>query len=321
MEIENIFKHKYFKYKGKNEKLENQIGGIVRQKCEGEDDFSNNISLFDLNKLGSLADKIVEDHDYYIDNTLKYSSKHKCFDNRNENKTREVKKLVDIRINHLRNDEGKTEDEIKSLKHNIYKTEEQKYNSSTGLICKYAEKYNANKNGHLINIFFDKSYSRTIDVVNLQTHLNNNIKEFKNTYESNILLDVIGSFLNISCDNQKINNLINKIETQDKKLYIIDFMNVCNAISQKKLPEENTNKIILDFIKSKIENDDYIIIIHKNGCMDKKLIMDFLENATNATILNKLNINLHFITMSSKGNIDDFVFWIFGIYFLTDSNI
>jgi hypothetical protein len=105
-----------------------------------------------------------------------------------------------------------------------------------------------------------------------------------------------------------------------KDMYIIDYMNICSIIAES---NNNTADIIYNFLKTKLINGDYIVISYKNGCTHIDNLLAKENNFLRPYLDKFLFIYNYTLPDSVPSNIDDFIFWIFVIYFYTiyDKNL
>lgn len=325
--IDKKFVAKYIKYKIRNTILESQIGGIIEQQCEKNNSDKNKISLFNLEEISlsifrksTDAEKknhnIFDNYKLYTDYIRQYGDAHKFTKMRRNNRDSIIGKKKSDFFNTL------SEELSPVTKHKMANDMEQKeitkYNKETSDILKILNYNFKNISGkehtsfpYLINNFLDNKPEKTLDIVDLYDNIKDTINTFT-TGGSNILFDVIGSYLNLNCDKTKLSHIIDSIRN-DKKMYIIDFMNVCSAINNVKKRHENAINLIFSFLNNVIVNDNLVIIVFKSGCMEKN---DVINNiALNDTLFDKLNKNIFIISLEGKGNADDFIFWIFATYF------
>ena len=284
--------------------------------CENMTNVKEYISLFDLNELSNDIDQIVQTHKNYIESNLKYGSKVGCLNKRNymsKNTINEniasVLATIDISL--------KSNDDINNITNDLKNIETNKFNDETNKICNIFDAYdkNINRNArpYLINAFFDKSYQEMSQITYLKNRTIDLSNHFDKNENTNILFDVIGSYLNMTCNKNKLKSLIDNLIYNNKKIYIIDFMNLCHVVKLKKYPNENTENLIFNFVINKIFNGDVVIIIFKSGCVEKQTMINYIQQTD--ILFSNLNDRFHIISMENRGNIDDFIFWIFSTYF------
>jgi hypothetical protein len=136
--------------------------------------------------------------------------------------------------------------------------------------------------------------------------------------------DLFNMIINWLFGSEKITIMKKKFDIE-KDIYIIDYMNICKIITTNLSinfnPIMNIDIILFNFIVNKLLKGNYIIISYKGGC---DLNVDSLLSFQNSFLKRYLNNNLFIYsytlfanTVAIKSNIDDFIFWIFVIYFYT----
>ena len=295
--MDDIYKQKYLKYTYKRKLLEDQIGGLVNNQCENLNTDKSKIALFDLAELATIAPVTVNEYDRYIDIKKQYSNKGKCMEKFSQ------------KINELHQTKKKTPpSDIPKIETQIGKLNADKTNT-----CNFMDNYNSKKNTNLINDFLNDTYTQMTEIQNIYT----NALTITCANSNYILFNIIGSYLNLKCDDTFLNDVINTVRTNNKCIYIIDFMNFCSVINDTKKSSENLYDLIFIFLQTKLTNGDTIIIVFKGGCMKER---DLNDGILNNHLHDYLNRTLHIITAVGAGNIDDFIFWICGTYFFNRLN-
>lgn len=291
---DDIFKHKYLKYLYKRKQLEQQFGGAILNQCENTSPNRHVVSLFDLKLLSEIGPNAINDYTKYVNHKKKYNSAHNCHEHNRKklffinNEIGRAKKISDVK-------------KIESLREQLTNVTTEKTN-----ICDFLKNYSKNKQTNIFNDFMDETYQQILKIKNI--YEDSKSIPIDENMQNNLLFNVIGSYLNLSCDSDFLERIINS----GKRIYLIDFMNFCNMLKNKKTESENLTDLIMNFFTAKLKNGDHVIVVFKNGCIDESIMMARIKE-------NKLHLNLnstfHFITANSAGNIDDYIFWILGTYF------
>ena len=107
----------------------------------------------------------------------------------------------------------------------------------------------------------------------------------------------------------------------NQDMYIIDYMNICKIITEileYSFFGETINGILYYFIKNKLSRGNYIIISYKGGCnLNIETLLSFESNFLTRFLNKTLFIYSYTLPKTTTSNIDDFIFWIFVIYFYT----